>query len=345
MEISIILQQLLAVPTPSGFENDAFELYEAMLGDLVDEVVKDAHENIICYKYAQHPQMAKTVMLAAHADEIGMMVRFIDEGGYLRFSKIGGVDTTLLKGRSVVVRHGNKNVNGVIGALPVHMRDNGITTDLDISNLWIDIGTKSKPESEALVEVGDVVYLTSEFRVLNNAIVSSRACDNKAGMAALVKMLYLLKDIVCECNVVVAATSQEEVGGLGALSSALTVHPDIFIAVDVAHATDYPTVNRAKYGDIKIGEGVIIPTGTDFSNGIQRLLKTLATENSISYQPSAVPESSGTDAHSTQMLRSSCQVGLLSIPCRYMHSPVEIVSCDDIDTTAELLYVFCKSIH
>lgn len=342
METLNVLEQLFSCPTPSGYEFNAKDLLSDTLRNLVDEVRCDCYGNIIGYKYAQFRDSAKTVMLVSHLDEIGMMVTHIENDGFIRFSKIGNFDISLLRGRNVTI-HNHKSVKGVVGVPPIYMNKSDSNRNIDISDLWVDIGTNSKQESETLVEIGDILTVDSYLVPMPNNLVSMRATDDKSGIAAIIGVLSLLKDKQCNCNLVVVASAQEEIGGIGALAAALDIKPDVCIAIDVEHATDYPGANRAKCGDVTLGNGAVIPVGGDLSLELQKHLKMIAKNNDVYYQSTALPASSGTDAHKLQILRSTTKVGLVSIPCRYMHSPVEIVSVNDINSVSQLLFKYCCS--
>lgn len=342
MDTLNLLNTLLETPSPSGYENSLQRRILDIISPIVDKVDYDIHGNLIAYKYSIK-ENAKTVMLMAHADEIGLMVQYIEDGGFIRVSKIGGIDVSLLKGRKVVILHNGEKISGVIGARPEHMNKEDMKSSIDVSELWVDIGACSRFESESLVAIGDPVILDSECFSLSNNLVSGRACDDKAGIVSLIKALDIInaRNSENQYNIVVVISVQEEVGSRGATTATYKIKPDIGIAIDVAHASDYPTINKAKYGDVRLGNGVAIPIGTDLSICIQRQLMETAKHHNIPYQALALPGHSWTDAHAIQVTRGGCLVGLLSIPCRYMHSPVEVVSTEDVEYTAQLIAEYC----
>lgn len=310
----------------------------------VDKVEEDIHGNLLCYKFAPLPDKAKTVMLIAHMDEIGLMVTYIEDSGIIRFSSLGGIDINILKGRKVYILHEETKIEGVIGVQPIHMRNRTNNKDIEFSDLWIDIGCRDKNIVESLISIGDSIVIKSSFDIINEDIVVSRGCDNKSGITVLIKTMELLTQKKLDYNVVAVASVQEELGLRGARTSGYSVKPDISIAIDVCHATDYPSVNKAKYGDIKLGGGPVIPIGSDLTPCIQNKLKEIAKKNNIQSQIVAMPGNSGTDINAIQINREGCATGLLSIPCRYMHSPVEMVSVEDINNVTDLLSIFCRSI-
>lgn len=342
MDIINILRTLLAVPSPSGFEMSIKSRIKDMVTSYVDQIVEDVHGNLICYKYGKSPESNKTLMLVAHMDEVGLMVNFIEDSGFIRFSAIGGIDIHLLKGRRVIIKHGNNNIYGVIGAHPIHMRHRSYNREIEVSDLWIDVGAEGKEEAQKLVSIGDSIVIDSDMAELPNNLVIGRGCDDKAGVTVLVKILEMIANTECNYNVVAVASVQEEVGLKGAKTSSYSVSPDVCIAIDVAHATDYPSVNKAMYGDVRLGKGPVIPVGSDFTPSVQNKLRDIALSLDKEYQIIGLPGFSGTDANSVQVSKDGCATGLVSIPCRYMHTPVEVVSLTDIESACYILYEFCK---
>lgn len=341
MELIDIFERLHKSPSPSGLEQSAQSIVKDLVSPFVDDVSYDIHGNLISVKKAKHYETAKTLMLVAHIDEVGLMVSHIEDSGYVRFTKIGGVDTSILRGRSVQILHNDEIISGVIGCRPIHMKDHG-EKDLDVSDLWIDIGADSYENAQNVISIGDSIVLDSSFYRLHNNLISGRGCDDKVGIAVIIKALESLNKNDLDLDVVFVSSVQEEVGLRGATTSAYSIKPDICVAVDVAHATDYPGINKAKYGNIKLGHGPVISYGTDLTSNIQKLFANLSKEHSIPYQVLAQPGSSGTDVHAVQVSRGGCASGLISIPCRYMHTPVEVVSLNDMSNAVEEISLFCK---
>lgn len=342
MSIIQLLQRISATVSPSGYEDDVRLLLKSIVSPLVDHCTEDVHGNLICYKRCPMPKKNNTIMLIAHMDEVGLMVSYIEESGYIRFTSIGGVDLLILIGRNVKIIHDGVEIPGVIGAKPYHMKRHPFSGDIDESELWIDIGASGKEEAERMVSIGDCVVVDSPFIELHNGMIASRGCDDKAGVVALINMLELLRDVPIKSNIVVVFSVQEEVGLRGAKTASYLVTPDICIAVDVAHATDYPSINKAKYGEVRIGKGPVIPCGSDLTPAVQRTLKQICLQKGINYQQLALSAPSGTDANAVQLTKNGCATGLISIPCRYMHTPVEIASLFDIESVSIILSEFCK---
>lgn len=341
-----IIEQLVNTPSPSGFEKDTQSVVSKIISPYVDEVMEDILGNLICKRYAKTANDAKTIMLMAHIDEIGMMITYVEPSGFIRFNKLGGVDPQLLQGHSVTILHEGNSVKGVIGSLPIHIK-NIKNKDMqknvpDISDMWIDIGAASREEALRKVQIGDPIVVDSDINALSGNVISSRACDNKAGVTALLLAAQMLNDKEITNKVVFVTSVQEEIGTRGAIVASYNIHPDVCIAIDVTHATDYPSVPKSKYGEVNIGGGAAIPVGSDLSVYVQHILIELAVGNDIPFQRFALPGSSGTDAHAAEVSRAGCLTGLVSIPCRYMHTPVECISAKDVISTAELLAAFCE---
>jgi endoglucanase len=286
----------------------------------------------------------KVLMLVAHYDEIGFSVKYIDDNGYIYFSPVGGIDVSILRGQKVVIKHNESLVCGVIGVKPVHMRDSGRNrhNEIDISDLWIDIGITEKEDVENIVAVGDQISFSINFTDLNNNVFTSKSIDNRVGVATLLSVYEKIKSVdVNYKNIYFVLSSQEELGLRGARVAGYTISPDVCIAIDVTHATDYPTINKHKYGDVKINKGAVIPVGSNFSSSLQEELRRLAAECDISYQIESLPSYSGTDVSEIQLSRSGCKSGLISIPCRYMHTPVEVATYGDVLSVVEILTCYC----
>ena len=336
------LKRLVDSPSPSGFEKNAQNAVSNIVTPYIDEISEDINGNLICKRFANNKEKSKTILLVAHIDEIGMMVTYIEPSGFIRFTKIGGVDVQLLIGRNVNILHNDNVIKGVIGALPIHMKKGTPKTDIDFPDMWIDIGVSNKEEALTLVQVGDAIILDAATHTLSGSTVTSRACDDKAGVTVLIQTLKMLSNKTIPNDIVVVTTIQEEVGMRGAMTVGYNIQPDVCIVVDVTHATDYPTVQKSKYGEIGLGNGVVIPVGSDLSTTVQRQLMEIAKNKGIPSQYSALSGASGTDAHAIQVSRGGCVTGLLCIPCRYMHTPVECISIKDVDYAAELLAAFCE---
>lgn len=284
-----------------------------------------------------------TLMLVAHYDEVGFSVKYIDDNGYVYFSAVGGIDVSILRGQKVVIMHEGQPIVGVIGAKPVHLthQKRGEKNTIDISDLWIDIGVIGKEDVGNYVSVGDPISFYPNFAELKDGVFSSKSIDNRVGVAVLLSVYEKIRsiDVGYKC-IYFVLSSQEELGLRGAKVAGYAINPDTCIAIDVTHATDYPSINKSRYGDVKLDKGAVIPIGSNFNTSIQKCLKRIAVENSIPYQIESLPGYSGTDISEIQLTRGGCMSGLISVPCRYMHTPVEMASYNDIESAIGILSMF-----
>ena len=335
-----ILKDLLMTPSPSGSEQPIIKKMAMFLKDYIDELTIDNYGNLIALKYGANSN--KKLMLAAHADEVGMMVTHIDDNGFLSFQEIGGIDTNLLPGQRVEIHNHQGIVTGIIGKKPIHLQDRDAKAkDYDAEDLWIDIAAKDKEEAESKVEVGDYITYQTQPIVLQHDVWTSKALDDKVGLLTLVEVAKSLDGKQPAMDVYFVASVQEELGARGIRTAAIGINPDYGIAIDVTHATDYPTCSPQKSGEIKVGNGIVIAKGPNINKTIGRKLIDLAKQQNIKYQIEPIARPTGTDANFMQVSGTGVKTALLSIPCRYMHSPNEIVSLVDVNEGVRLLTHFC----
>lgn len=334
-----ILANLCAISSPSGNEYSVISYLKKELSLLVGlDIYEDVLRNLIAVKKGI---TNKTTMFMAHCDEIGLSVKYIDENGFIRFSSIGGVDLSLLKGSSVTILHEDKLIDGVIGAKPIHLANNSKSIkDIEVGDLWIDIGTNNKEATLSMVSIGDTVSFKSNFTELNNNLISSKCVDNRAGIAVLLSILKDVHQIETDNTIICVFSVQEEIGLRGAVVAGYNYHPNICIVIDVTHATDYPSINKNVHGDIRINFGPVIPIGANVNRNLQNQLRHLADNNTIPYQIESISSNSETELAELQIIKGGCTTGLVSIPCRYMHTPVEVASYDDISNAILLLKKF-----
>ncbi len=340
-DIKNILKELCSISSPSGYEMNITSYLKYYLSRYEGfAVTEDFIGNIVVKK---NGSSNKDIMFVAHCDEIGFAIKYIDESGYIHFSPLGGIDPSIVRGRDVVIKHHEHTVYGIIGARPASLSKNNKSKDIDISDLWIDIGVGSKSEALDSVSIGDPITFKPHYNELSNNIFSTKSIDNRVGVAILMALIDKLHNADIDENIYFVFSVQEEVGLRGVTTAGYNIHPNIGIAIDVTHATDYPTINKNAFGEIKLGKGPSIPVGPNFSSLVQNKLRNIATQNHIDYQVESISGFSGTDVAELQLLRGGCKSGLLSIPCRYMHTPVETASYDDVLSAIEILFEFCMS--
>jgi putative aminopeptidase FrvX len=338
------LRTLVNTPSPVGHEARGQRVWLDYAKSFADETYSDAYGNCVA---VLNKGGSPRLMLAGHADEIGLVVNFINEDGFIYVRKLGGVDAAITKAQRVVIHSSNGPVKGVVGNVAPHlMRDEKEAKAPKIHDIFIDIGARDRKETQGLVRVGDPITLVDEFDVLRNDLVVARAFDNRIGTFAVVEALRLLSGHKKKLHPEICAVSnvQEEVGLFGARQIAYSLKPDVALVVDVTHATDYPTVNKPQHGDIKIGSGPTITHGGCNHPEVVARIEKVARQKKIPLQHEAMSATSGTDTDAIFWTRGGIPSALISLPNRYMHSPVELVSLKDLELIPELLAAFAHSV-
>jgi len=339
------LRTLVNTPSPSGHEVRGQRVWLDYVKPFAEETFSDAYGNCVA---VLNKGGSPRLMLAAHADEIAMTVNYITDEGFIYVRKVGGVNAAITKAQRVAILSRGGAVKGVVGNIAPHLsrEDDHEPKPPKIHELFIDIGAASRKEAEKLVRVGDPITLTDEFDMLRNDLAVARAFDNRVGTFAVADALRLLKESASKLRAEVCAVSnvQEEVGLLGARQIAYSLKPDIALVVDVTHATDYPTVNKSQHGDIKIGRGPAITHGGCNHSEVVARLEAVALAKKIPLQHQAMSNASGTDTDAIFWTRGGIASALVSLPNRYMHSPVEVVSLKDLERIPQLLAAFAQSL-
>jgi tetrahedral aminopeptidase len=337
------LRTLIETPSPSGFEQPVQRVFRTYIAPFADEVRTDVHGNVIAVK---NPEGYPRVMLAGHCDQIGMMVQHISEDGYLHFAAIGGIDAAVMAGIPVVVHGDNGPVIGVIGRKPIHLlkADERDKARMDLSEMWIDIGAKDRKDAQTKTQVGDPVTFHLHMDKLMNDLMAGPGFDDKVGSFVVAEALRLIGNKKLSCAVYAVSTVQEELGLRGARTSAFGIDPQVGIAVDVTHGTDYPGCDCRKTGECKLGAGPTIGRGPNINPVLRGLIEQTADKKKLKWQPEPEPRATGTDANSIQISRAGVATALVAIPNRYMHTPVEIIHLKDLETAAKLLAEVCLAI-
>jgi len=336
------LKDLLQNPSPSGFEQPVQDVVRAWAKPLADEVRTDRHGNVLA---VMHPGGQPRIMLAGHCDQIALMVEHIDDNGFLYVQPIGGWDMQILLGQNLTVWTATGPVNGVVARRAPHLMTSDERNKVPLfTDIWVDIGVKDKKEGESLVTLGDPVTFALGFRDLRNGLAVSPGMDDKVGLWVVMETLRLLKGRQIQAAVFCVSTVQEEIGLRGATTSAYGIHPHLGIAVDVCHATDTPGNDKKSIGETKLGSGPAVFRGPNINPRVFTRLQETAQAHEIAVQVRGVPRATGTDANVMQLSRDGVATGLIGIPNRYMHSPVEVVCLNDLDHAAQLLAEFCASV-
>jgi putative aminopeptidase FrvX len=341
------LHSILDSPGPSGFESRPAKLWRDHARAFADVRGDVAGNSIATVTPKASSGSPPTVMLAGHIDEIGLIVTYIDDDGYVYVGSIGGWDAQVLIGQRVRFIGRDGDVIGVVGKKPIHLikheeRDKASK----LTDLWIDIGSKSRAETEELLSVGDAGVLDAHTHTLLNDRVISRSIDNRIGAFVVLEALRRYAAAPGVARVVAVATTQEEIAyhGGGALVSAFGVQPHAAIVVDVTFATDHPGMEKKELGDHKLGGGPVLSRGSLVSPALFALLRDAAERGNIPFTIHAAGRDTGTDADAIHLAREGVATALVSVPNRYMHSPNEMVSLDDLDRAAELIADTCRSI-
>lgn len=332
------LLQLLEAISPSGHEETTTCVFRHLVLPNVDEVVEDALGNLVAVKKGIGDGK---LMLVSHADEVGLLISYISEQGYLHFKPIGAIDVSILPGLRVQIAGKQGTVIGVIGKKPIHLQGQDAGGKLSWEELWIDIGAGNKTEALERVELGSPATFLSPLEHLSETVITSKALDDRIGLYILLKAAERLKDVETPKSIYFVASTQEEIGFRGAEVAAKAIGPDESIAIDVTHAADYPGCSPIKDGEIKMGAGAVLTVSPNVHKDFYKKLKAIAENDAIAIQTEVGPYPSGTDARVIQLQGVGVKTALVSIPCRYMHTPNEMVSMKDVEACIELIVRYC----
>lgn len=332
-----LLKKMLDAAGIPGYESHIAKIMQAELKKSCDEVSVDNFGNVI----ARKGKGKKRVMIAAHMDEVGFMVKHITKEGYINFIKVGGIDDRILPAQRVIIKAKKGDCFGVIGTKPPHLqKEEDRKHPLKYEDMFIDIGCKNREEAQKRIEIGDVVIFEPNSGILNGKLYYGKAVDDRIGCFALVKIMEKLKAASGGAEIYAVATGQEEVGLKGARTSAFRIDPDFAIAVDTTIAGDTPQITERE-SSLKLGSGVAITIieasgrGIIVNERIKDLLISTAKSNKIKYQIDVI-EGGMTDGAMIYMNREGVPTGVLSIPTRYIHSSTGVFNIDDLNTAVEL---------
>lgn len=333
------LETLIITPSPVGYESTGQQVWKEYLAGFADKVESDSYGSALAR--IQTNNDVATLMIEAHADEIGMVVQHISDDGFVTLNKLGGSDSTIARGKKVYIHNKRGRVTGVVGNTAIHLQDNknGGGKQPAWKDIFVDIGVSSKEEALEMVQIGDPVTYTDEIEFLNDEIITGRALDNRIGGFAIAEVMRNLKKRKKDLKVNVLALNsvQEEVGGFGARMMSYRHMPDSAIVTDVTHATDTPSINNKEHGTVKLGGGPTVQHGGANHPSLVSLIEKVAEKKKISVQHEATSIRTGTDTDSIFFQRTGIPSALVSLPLRYMHSPVETASLQDLKALIELM--------
>ena len=326
------LDRLLETPSPSGFETRGQRVWIDYVSDVADEVWTDDYGNAVAAYEGGETEFA----IAGHADEIGFIVRRIDDDGFVRIGAIGGADRTVSKGQHVTV-HADDPVSGVVGQTAIHLRDSADEEYDDIGDQYVDVGATDREEAESLVSVGDPVTFSTTVEDLHGSRLSARGMDNRIGVWAAAEGLRRAAESGVDATVYAVSTIQEEVGLQGAQMVGFNLDPDAVVAVDVTHATDSPGVPGKRRGPVELGGGPVIARGSANHPTLVEVGRSAADDADIDVQLQAAGSRTGTDADAFYTASGGTPALNVGLPNRYMHTPVEVIDETDLRDLGVLL--------
>lgn len=338
------LYRLLKTPSPTGFESNIQKVVKDYVKSFAHEIDSDLHGNLFV---SLNPQAKRRVMLAGHCDQIGLMVKHITKEGFLYVSALGGIDSGVLPGATVVIHSKSGPITGVVGRKPIHAQsgEERSKMPLDIEKFWIDIGAKDQKEAEKKIELGDPITFSLNILELGSDLISCHGLDDKAGVFIAMEALKLCSKAKLNVGLCAVSTVQEEVGLRGARTSAYRVDPEVGIAIDVTHATDNPGHENTKSVPCKLGAGPAISKGPNTNPVVHKMLMDIAKKQKIPHQLAPSAALLGNDANAIQVSRAGVATASIGIPNRYMHTQAEMCSLKDLENSAKLLAEFVKSIN
>jgi endoglucanase len=331
------LFDLLLSASPSGFEEPAARIWRTEAESFADEVTVDNNGNSVARLRGDGPK----VVIEGHIDEIGLLISYIDDDGYLWFTPVGGWDDQILTGQRVCIVGANGPVPGVIGRRPAHLlsaEDRGKASR--IKDLWIDIGATSGEQARERVSIGDPVVIEQPIIDLGNNRIAGRGVDNRMGAWIALETLRALSSKRPAADVYAVAAVQEEITFLGARTSAFSLDPDVAVVLDVTHATDHPEADKRGQGDVRVGGGPVLSRGAAVNPRVFQRFAELARANEIPFAVEAAGRSTRTHAEAIAQARGGVPTAVVSIANRYMHSPNEVISLDDLDAAVRLIALF-----
>ena len=339
-----LLELLVTTPSPPGQEGRLQSRLAEWARPFCDDLRQDSHGNLIAIRYADKNRAPKgasenqKVLLAGHCDQLSLMVIHIDESGFLLVQPVGGWDLAILLGQPLTLWVDSGPIPAVCSRKAPHLMTPEERNKLPLwHDLWVDAGFKDKKEADSVVQVGD--FLTADLRLkwMRGGFVSGPGLDDKTGVWTIFESLRLLAGKPLAVDLYCVSTVQEEIGLRGAMTSAYGINPTVGIAVDVTHATDTPGAEKKQVGDVRLTQGPVIHRGPNIHPLVSKMMVDTAKLENIPYQLRAVPKPTGTDANAIQTTRAGVATGLIGIPNRYMHSPVEMVHLEDLRNGARLL--------
>jgi len=331
------LEKFLTSSGPSGFEEETAKCFREYIEPFAHVIKIDVTGNTIA---VLNPDSEFKVMLAGHYDEIGFQITHVSDEGLLYFRTVGGIDKLTVPCLEVeIITEENGKIKGIIGKKPIHLLSaNEREKVTEIKDMWIDIGAESKKEAEKIITIGDPVAFKSNFEFFGKNRIKSKGLDDKIGAFVVAEAFRILAETNIDVGVYAVGTVQEELGLRGAATSAFGINPNVGIAVDVGFSTDLPDIDKKQLGEGKLGQGPFLDRNADNNPVLGRKIRKIAKKFKIPVQERAgYRASGGTDTARMQLTRSGVATALISIPNRYMHTPVEMCDLRDVESAINLI--------
>ena len=334
------LRRLLTTASPSGYEPANQKIFRDYLRPWTEELKTDAYGNSAAIL---NPAGSVTVLLDGHIDEIGLMIKHIDEKGFLYVQSIGGVDPALIRGKRVNIHTEKKTVRGVVAAPPIHLRDRSKDAKAPkMHEIFIDIGAADGKAAKKQVSVGDPITFTDDFEQLNDHVAVGRALDNRIGVwiAAEVFRKVATARTGPRCKLIAASSVQEELGLHGAKMQGFNLEPNVVIVIDVTHGTDVPGVDVKRFGEVKLNKGPTVSIGRENHPALVKRLRAVAKKKKIPLQIETFSTTGGTNTLAYWTQNGGIPSAIVSVPVRYMHTTVEMIDLRDLDRAVNWLSAF-----
>ncbi|MEI8134238.1 MAG: hypothetical protein WCH46_04045 [bacterium] len=341
------LQQLIECPGPSNYEENVQKLWRSAVSPIVPEITIDPHGNNIATLKGTEDI---SILIVGHADEIGLIVRYMNAEGFIYVSRVGGVDPAILPSHRVRILSSktNSHVHGVVGRTAPHQSSaDDAGKKITYSDIWIDIGAKDKAEAESLVGIGDVIIYGEGYQRLTDTRATARCFDNRIGIYIVAEVLKNLAARKSELKATVYGVSsiQEETGVWGAGRAGYSLNPTIAVAIDVTPSTDSPGISKALWGEVDVSKGAVISRGIRNNRKMSDLFVSTAKKNNIPYQIEVDNGATSTDADPISQQRGGIPISVLSPATRYLHSSCEVLDLNDLDHCVNLLTEFILSLN
>jgi endoglucanase len=335
------LKSLVETHGGPGYEEAVQDVFRKRVAEACDSVTTDVLGSVIAVHNAKG---SPKILLDGHSDEIGFLVRHIDDNGFLYLAASGGWDEEVMVSQRVLVHTDSGSIPGVLGKKAIHLMDpEERKKKSELHNLWVDIGARDGAQARKKVSIGDSVTMDAYFVEMLGGRAVAKSFDNRAGIFCVSETLRALGKKSKAATYGVSAV-MEEIGLRGAVAATYSVQPDIAIAIDVTHAFDIPDANKRKGADIKLGLGPVIVRGPNINRKVFSRLVEVARKGKIPYQVAASGVGTGTDANVIQLSRGGVATGLIGLPLRYMHNPCEMLALSDLENAVKLLTAFVESV-